>query len=454
MSTPITPNLELIDEVERLQTVQQEMLRSGGELVAAQTRMQSLLHNISDAVIQFESDGTIQSFNRAAEHIFGYSEIEIMYQGAEKTVPCSPEYAGDVPRFLDDYCRREADQYMHPLLGRHYDGRELLLQCSVARIDRTELTLFTDDGAQEAEQDNEYGAFLCILRDITERKRADEELRRHRDHLQELVDERTGELLVAMEAAESANRVKSEFLANTSHELRSPMNAILSFADLGKKKIESAKREKLEGYFSRIHTAGSQLLALINDLLDLAKMEGGRMVYDMEDDNALVLITEICDEFEGLLTDKSLHLDVQCDVEVTRASFDRIRVGQVIRNLLSNAIKFTDPERTITVAVSAAELMAGRRKSDAGSVPGMSIAVIDQGVGIPEELEAVFDKFTQSSKTRRNGGGTGLGLAISREIITANGGVIRADNNVDGGSRFTFLLPIRHPSMPNKQPST
>ena len=218
--------------------------------------MQSLLHNISDAVIQFKGDGTIQSFNRAAEHIFGYAEIEVMYQGAERLIPCPEKFDNDVPRFLDHYCRTEEDQYLNPLVGKHQDGRDLLLQCSVARIDRTELTLFTDDGAKEAEEDNEYEAFLCILRDITERKRADEELLRHRDHLQELVDERTADLLVAMEAAESANKVKSEFLANTSHELRSPMNAILSFADLGKQKVESAERKKLEGYFSRIHTAG------------------------------------------------------------------------------------------------------------------------------------------------------------------------------------------------------
>lgn len=273
---------------------------------------------------------------------------------------------------------------------------------------------------------------LGTVHDITERKLAAEELRLHRDNLQEMVEEQTAGLKMAKEAAEAANQAKTEFLANMSHELRTPMHAILSFASIGEEKAVVASPEKLRSYFSRIHQSGQRLLSLLNDLLDLSKLEAGHMDFNMGECDLLVVLAAAEAEFKALLSGKSLTLEVfPTDVD-TVAWFDADRMLQVMRNLLSNAIKFTPEGGWIRVSFADVTLPAG---------PGIEVAVEDGGVGIPEgELETVFDKFMQSSKTKTGAGGTGLGLAICREIIEGHGGTIWAENIPDGGARLVFAL--------------
>jgi PAS domain S-box-containing protein len=279
--------------------------------------------------------------------------------------------------------------------------------------------------------------------DITERKKIEEELRQHRDNLAAKIEERTAELLAAKEAAEMANQAKSDFLANMSHELRTPLHAIISFAHIGQTKGHVATPDKIKGYFSKIHGAGERLLGLVNDLLDLSKLEAGKMVLDLRAHDLGSLVREVAGEFEHMGESHRLifelpNTDMRAPIEL-----DGGRMIQVLRNLLSNAIKFSPPDRLISVEITEATMPRGRRASDQSvSVAAWRIAVIDEGPGIPEdELDSVFDKFVQSSKTRTGAGGTGLGLSICKEIVEAHRGVIRAYNRPTGGAIFEILLP-------------
>ena len=219
-----------------------------------------------------------------------------------------------------------------------------------------------------------------------------------------------------------------------SHELRTPLHGILSFADLGSTKALTATPEKLHHYFGKINQSGKVLLALLNNLLDLSKLDAGRMVFEFQPINLNVLLNTVADEFGSLISKGSLTLHfIQPDVEA-EAIIDPPQIMQVIRNLLSNAVKFSPIGGTIEISAHYSER-------------SVVVAVRDQGIGIPElEREVIFDKFIQSSKTKTGAGGTGLGLSICRQIITAHQGRIWAENRPDGGAVFSFELPLWGPN--------
>lgn len=292
------------------------------------------------------------------------------------------------------------------------------------------------------------GGIVTIYTDITERKRAEAELLRHRDHLADLVADQTADLRRAKEDAERSNHAKSEFLTNMSHELRTPLHAILSFAALGEEKArvrempDEMPASKLPHYFNRIRESGNRLLVLIDDLLDLAKLEAGKTHVEPRLLDVSTFVREVAAELEPLLARRHLLLIIEDAPHSTEAMCDPVRFAQVMRNLLGNAIKFSPMQGKITIRYGQGSVPAGRRTDDI-SLPALSISVIDEGIGIPpEELETIFDKFVQSSKTRTGAGGTGLGLSICREIVRAHHGTIVASNNPQHGASFTIHLPI------------
>lgn len=254
---------------------------------------------------------------------------------------------------------------------------------------------------------------------------------------QDFSSEREAEdaLRAAKELAEETSRTKTEFLANMSHELRTPMHAILGFADMGQNRATQPDQEKLRQYFSRILTSGNRLLSLLNDLLDLAKMEVGRMAYQLNEEDLTVPLREVCEELSALAENSGVHIELVADPPPMTATFDSVRIGQVIRNLLTNAIKFSPRGGIIRVEA---------RIQHGAAYPVVRVQVSDQGPGVPPaELESIFNKFIQSSGTKTGAGGTGLGLAICREIMHAHQGEIRAENAVGGGAVFSFTFPVR-----------
>lgn len=265
---------------------------------------------------------------------------------------------------------------------------------------------------------------------LGEIERRDRELQQAHDTLEHRVQRRTAELLKAKDAAEEAARAKSEFLANISHELRTPMHAVLSFASFGITKGPGAGPEKTLDYFTKIHTAGGRLLGLLNDLLDLAKLEAGRMTMDFAPADANVLLANTVDEFRSLTSDR--NIEITLDTTIDRPfMMDSGRIMQVVRNIMGNAVKFSPPGGVIRVTAS----MSDR---------GLLVTVEDQGVGVPDdELELIFGKFMQSRKTKTGAGGTGLGLAICQEIVGAHGGRIWAEPGRAKGALFCIEIPHR-----------
>ena len=263
--------------------------------------------------------------------------------------------------------------------------------------------------------------------------------------LQARSHEREHELLIQREKAELSNRTKSEFLANMSHELRTPMHAILGFSSLGSSKVETASSEKIASYFSRINESGQRLLVLLNDLLDLSKLEAGRMNFEFSENNLQATIANIVEELRPLFRDRLLTIDIEPANINTVAIYDDEKISQVVRNLLSNAIKFSPEGRSVMIHFADATLNIDDNESSSSEISAVSVSIWDQGTGIPEdELEIVFDEFVQSSKTEHGAGGTGLGLSISKEIIKRHGGVIKAGNAAgNGGAVFTFTLPFK-----------
>jgi len=230
--------------------------------------------------------------------------------------------------------------------------------------------------------------------------------------------------------AETANRSKSEFLANMSHELRTPLHAILSFAAFGEKNAASAKPEKITEYFHKIQNSGKILLNLVNNLLDLAKLESGKMVFEFQRTNVGSLLGKVADEFTSLVSERGLTIDYADPNSKVMANVDRDKFMQVVRNLVSNAVKFSPEGGKIGIGVA-----------QEGHL--LHVRVTDQGAGIPPaELEKIFEEFVQSSTTKNGAGGTGLGLAISRQIAAAHKGRIWAENQPQGGAVFFFEIPL------------
>lgn len=341
------------------------------------------------------------------------------------------------------------DFYAHINAGKtwHHQLRNKRRDGSFYWLNTTIVPFLNNDGSVKS--------FVSISSDITERIASEEALTRHKEQLEQIIDNRTAELLVAKETAEAANQAKSLFLANMSHELRTPMHAIQSFSTLGQKPSNLDNHEKITGFFSRIYDSAARLTKLLNDLLDLSKMEAGKLEYLFKKTQFNLAVDSVIDELGLLAGKKHQQLLVKAPQQTCNAEFDYDRILQVIRNLVSNAIKFSPEEKNILVTYNTVKDVSAFYRRENVAVPDnksfIQLDVSDEGPGIPEaELKSIFDHFVQSSKTTTGAGGTGLGLAISREIIYNHNGVLIAGNNPQGGATFSFIIPCNqtdtHPS--------
>lgn len=273
---------------------------------------------------------------------------------------------------------------------------------------------------------------LGIYEDISDRKHAEQELGSYRNHLEELVKARTLDLAEAKTRAEAANLAKSQFLANMSHELRTPLNAILGFSELMRQSetISEGQRE----YLDIINRSGEYLLKLINDVLDMAKIEAGRSTLEINAFDLGALVRDITDMMRQRADQKDLQLLVEQSSRFPRLiQGDEAKLRQVITNLLGNAVKFTN-RGGVTLRLD----LETRDRS-----PWLLIEVEDSGPGIETaDLERIFDAFVQAGKTS-NHKGTGLGLAISRQFVQLMGGELSVTSRPGQGSIFRVQFPVQ-----------
>ena len=276
------------------------------------------------------------------------------------------------------------------------------------------------------------GAFNDMLEEVLTR---DRELVQANETLEEKVTARTQQLEEEKHKAEEANKTKSEFLRNMSHEFRTPLHALISYSAYGIKEYETAERSALKQYFEIIGRGSERLSRMVNQVLDLARLEHGHENTLLEKGDLCELTERAVELMSPLVKDKELTLSVEHGVTPAPVACDHDKIVQVITNLLGNAVKFTPRGKAITLRTEKVVL---------NSTTQIMLTVIDEGIGIPEdETEMIFESFRQSSRTNTGAGGTGLGLAICRGIITANGGKIWAENNRSGtGARVSFVLPL------------
>lgn len=345
-------------------------------------------------VSMFDAQGRYVIVNHVWEEFVGRSRADVI--GTQVGHFITPEDAA-LHAEQDERLLNSGGRLRYEMRVPHRDGsrRDMLI---------TKVLVPSNDGG--------VAGILCTLLDVSEFRDAERATREARD------------------AAEEASRSKSEFIANISHELRTPLQAILGYSELGL--TRGRDTPKLAGMFTDIHNSGQRMLALVNDLLDVSKIESSVGTFDLERCDLRSLVHSVLRELDPLFAKRQLRLSLQLPDEALDAKVDPLRIQQVLRNVLANAIKFSPDAGAIEVCGAVTMERA------------IEITVADRGPGIPPaELNAIFEAFVQSSKTKDGSGGTGLGLAICRKIVEIHGGHIAAENRSGGGALFRICLPMR-----------
>lgn len=422
-ATEISTQLKMVGEM--LANVL-ERKRAEAALRQSETKYRSIFENAVEGIFQTTPDGRYLSANPVVAEIYGYESCAQML--AELT---------DINRQLYVDPNRRAE-FRAQLRARHQVSK---FESQVYRRDGS--TIWISENARSI--CDESGSVLYYegtVQDITDRKQAESALQS------------------ALEAAESANRAKSTFLANMSHELRTPLNAIIGYSEMLQEEAEELGDEAFVPDLEKICSAGKHLLSMIDDILDISKIEAGRMDLYLETFDIHTLIESAVATARPLVEKNGNTLEVYCPDNLDTMHADMTKVRQVLLNLLSNAAKFTQNGRiAIGVERIKNEQLKMKNQEESSQIlisnsEFLSFRVADTGIGMTQEqLERVFQPFTQAdASTTREYGGTGLGLAISQRFCQMMGGSIEVSSTLGAGTTFTVLLPkaIQQPEIPNK----
>lgn len=353
-------------------------------------------------------DKRIAYVNPALLHITGYAADEVI--GKTPRILHSGKTPPETYESLRSAMRR-GESWKGEFINQRKDGSEYIELANIAPI---------------RQPDGQVSHFVAVKEDITEKKRLDEELNRHRHHLEEEVERRTSELAEARDLADAANRAKSDFVANMSHEIRTPLNAILGFTHLLRRKATQAESIKK---LNQIADASQHLLTVINDILDFSKIEAGKLTLEVTDFALARVLDNVISMVGPKIHEKGLEITLESDDLPEVLSGDATRLAQILINYLGNAVKFTD-QGCISLRVQQLE----ETESDIL----VRFTVSDTGIGIPQEkIDKLFAAFEQAdASTTRRFGGTGLGLAINKRLALMMGGKVGADSTPGTGSSF------------------
>lgn len=394
-------------------TYEERVIQRTSELKRSEARTRAILDNIGEGIVIINDKGFIESVNPAAMQIFGYGEDEI--GGIHSMLLLSDIYSkkfeslNEYYDYTDGLFSPGKSFELAEYIGQRKDGSKFPIELSVTSMEYDKSKLR-----------------VCIVRDITERKQTDDELKRHRDNLEELVHERTEELAIARDQATQASKLKSAFLANMSHEIRTPLTSIIGFAETS---LESDQTiEERQQAISTIVKSGKHLLQIINDILDLSKIEADKLEVENIEVSPFEILSEVRSLSAMQAKNKGLSFSIEYIFPLPAKIFsDPVRLRQILINLCSNAIKFTDTGyiKIVTAYDEKNHLMV--------------FDVVDTGIGMTDEqILKIFDAFSQAdSSTTRKYGGTGLGLSLSKMLTVLLGGSLSVSSQPGAGSCFS-----------------
>jgi PAS domain S-box-containing protein len=367
------------------------------------------LSSIADGVIASDLSCTISFMNAEAEILTGWKAKEALNKPLKEIF----QLIGETDRRPIDLFKKDQSNDQVLLIAR--DGREFPVEFKRAAI-KSESKKITGN--------------VIVFRDITVRRKAEEFMRNYSLNLEETVKIRTAELETAKEKAESADRIKSAFLATMSHELRTPLNSIIGFSGILVREIPGPLNNEQKKQLGMIQSSGRSLLSLINDILDLSKIEAGQLSIHYDVFSLKEVMEEIIKMISPVAEEKGIALKLECDeIDI---ECDQQRVHQIMLNLINNAVKFTD-SGSVTIKCS----------RDRNAV---KFEIVDTGSGISKEnLPKLFTPFFQiENSLNKRYKGSGLGLSICQKLVELLHGTISATSELDKGSTFTVILPVKN----------
>jgi PAS domain S-box-containing protein len=381
----------------------------GQTAARSERRLRELLDAAPDAILEVDQDGRICFVNAGATNMFGYSPEEMIGSSVEMLVPAQLRaiHAIHRARYGQSPCARPMGNNL-TLEGQRKDGTRFPVDISLSPVKCQEGLRITG-----------------IVRDITERKQTEDRLRAVQERYMRDLEMRNQEI-------ERADRLKSEFLASMSHELRTPLHTIIGFSELLAEETKGPLNADQKRFVDHIRNDSLHLLALINDILDLSKIEAGKLELHREIIEVASLIEDVLSSIRPQGLAKSIRLETRVAPDLW-VEADKLRLKQILYNLLSNAVKFTPPGGRIWLEVEPADR-------------AVEISVTDTGIGIPlSEHHSLFNRFHQVSATTKGvREGTGLGLAITKHLVEQHGGRIWFESEPGKGSRFTFTIPLEY----------